>query len=151
MERNTMGTSRGLIINRKHGFAYGQILHLFRLVRAKAREFYLSECKNPFSLGNKPSAFESEIHRLHKPALRASGISLLHTVHRPKKRASETNSGSCRNRADSSHAERNPLTEKSNFDLDNNTAGQNPCPVGLHTLYRHSNILQNFIPFKPDY
>ncbi len=52
---------------------------------------------------------------------------------RPKGRASETGSDSCRSRADSSHAERNPLTETA--DRHRKTAAMVlPIIGGLHSL-----------------
>ncbi len=41
----------------------------------------------------------------------------------PKGKALEIGSGSCRSKADSRNHERNPLTEKGNFNIENNTAG----------------------------
>jgi len=50
------------------------VFPLFLSIRTETREIYLSEYKTAFSAGNKLSALESEIHLLHKAALRARGI-----------------------------------------------------------------------------
>ncbi len=84
---------------------------LFLPLRVETRETLCLKCQTAFSVGNKPSALESEIHPSHKPAFRARGITLLHMEYRPKRRASETGSGSCRSKADSRSYARNPLIE----------------------------------------
>ncbi len=85
---------------------------LFLPLWVKARETLCLKCQAAFSVGNKLSAFESEIHLLNKfAALRARGILLLCMAHCPPERAFETGSGSCRSKADSKSHARNPLTE----------------------------------------
>ena len=63
---------------------------------------------------------------------------------RPKRKASETGSGSYRQRASSKEHERSPKTENDNFDTEHDTAGQNPCLAGLHISLKYlSNFTKN--------
>ena len=56
-------------------------------------------------------------------------------LHRPKRKVFVTSSGGYRQRADREASQsENPTTEKDSFNIENNTAGQYLCPVGLHTF-----------------
>ena len=63
-------------------------------------------------------------------------------IDRSKKKVSETGSGSYRHRASSKEHERSPKTEKDNFDIEHDPAGQNPCLAGFHISLK---CLSNFI------
>ena len=54
-------------------------------------------------------------------------------MHHPKEKVSVTSSNGCRQRA-SRNRSTDPTTEKDSFNIENNTAGQYLCPVGLHTF-----------------
>ena len=65
-------------------------------------------------------------------------------IDRSKKKVSETGSGSYRQRANSKEHERSPKTEKDNFDIEHDTAGQYPCLAGLHISLKYlSNFTRN--------
>ena len=110
---------------------------LFLPLRAETRDTLYLNVKLRFRRVIRSRAFtrgqalQSEIHPLHKAALRARSISFLCMAYCPKRRASETGSGSCRSKADSRSHARNPLTETADRQGKTATMGL-PIHGGIH-------------------